>query len=39
MTVEFSFRYGVVGVYKDRNSPVVRWYPVPFIRLTFGAAR
>lgn len=31
---EFSWRYGVVGLYKDRELPLVRVYPVPFVRLT-----
>ena len=32
--LEFSWRYGVMGVYKDRERPIVRVYPLPFIRLT-----
>lgn len=34
MKLEFSLRYGVLGIYKDRAEPVVRVYPVPFLRLT-----
>jgi hypothetical protein len=36
MTIEFSFRYGVWGIYKDRDKPIVRIYPLPFIRITLG---
>jgi hypothetical protein len=36
MTVEFSLRYGVVGIYKDRDSQKIRIYPLPFVRVTFG---
>lgn len=36
MKIEFSWRYGVIGVYKDRNPGVWRVYPVPFIRVTLG---
>jgi hypothetical protein len=32
--VSFSWRYGVVGVYKDREKPIVRIYPLPFVRIT-----
>jgi hypothetical protein len=31
---EFSWRYGVWGVYRDRDRPMVRVYPLPFIRIT-----
>lgn len=31
---EFSWRYGVVGVYRDRELPLLRIYPCPFIRFT-----
>lgn len=34
--IEFSFRYGVLGIYKDRGKPTVRVYPVPFIRISLG---
>jgi hypothetical protein len=40
MSVEFSWRYAVVGVYKDRLTTrrnklsVWRIYPVPFVRIT-----
>jgi hypothetical protein len=36
LTVEFSLRYCVVGIYKDRNRAVLRIYPLPFIRITVG---
>jgi hypothetical protein len=39
MTIEFSFRYGVIGVYFDRNGRTVRIYPVPFVRVTIGGRR
>jgi hypothetical protein len=32
--VECSWRYGVMGVYRDRDLPVVRVYPLPFVRIT-----
>jgi hypothetical protein len=35
MKLSFSFRYGVIGIYKDRSKPVVHLY-VPFVRLTIG---
>jgi hypothetical protein len=37
--VEFSWRYGVMGIYKDRDEPIVRIYPVPSVRITLGSAR
>lgn len=37
MRVEFSFRYAVLGLYLDRGLRIVRWYPVPFIRVSIGA--
>lgn len=36
MKIEFSWRYGVIGVYKDRDLQVIRVYPLPFIRITIG---
>jgi hypothetical protein len=36
LKIEFSFRYGVIGIYRDRNQPIVRVYPVPFMRITFA---
>lgn len=36
MKAEFSFRYGVAGVYKDRGLPVWRIYPLPFVRISLG---
>lgn len=35
-TVEISPRYGIVGIYKDRDLPVVRIYPVWFVRISIG---
>lgn len=41
MSVEFSWRYAVIGVYKDRltlrknKCSIWRIYPVPFVRVTF----
>ena len=32
--IEFSWRYGVIGIYKDRGKPIVRIYPLPFVRIT-----
>ena len=37
MKIEFSWRYGVMGVYRDRDEPIWRVYPVPFVRITVGA--
>jgi hypothetical protein len=31
---EFSWRYGVVGLYRDRDLPLLRVYPCPFVRIT-----
>ena len=36
MKLDFSIRYGIMGIYKDRDHPVVRIYPLPFIRITLG---
>lgn len=36
MKINFSVRYGVMGIYKDQEFPVVRIYPVPFVRITVG---
>jgi hypothetical protein len=33
--VSFSWRYFVMGVYKDRKRALVHWYPLPFVRLSF----
>lgn len=32
--IEFSWRYGVIGVYRDRSVDLWRIYPVPFVRVT-----
>jgi len=32
----FSWRYGVVGIYRDREASLWRIYPVPFVRITVG---
>jgi hypothetical protein len=34
LTLDISFRYGVVGWYKDRDKQVLRIYPLPFIRFS-----
>lgn len=39
MKLEFSLRYGVMGVYKDRDTNAVRVYPLPFIRVTIGGSK
>jgi hypothetical protein len=39
VTIEFSWRYGVMGIYKDRHDPLVRIYPLPFIRVTVDLRR
>lgn len=39
MKIEWSFRYGVLGIYKDRDRPIYRWYPLPFVRLTINLER
>lgn len=36
MKIELSFRYGVVGIYVDRGRRIVRMYPIPFVRISFG---
>lgn len=36
MKIELSPRYAVVGAYVDRGGRLVRVYPVPFVRITFG---
>lgn len=36
MKIELSRRYGVVGIYKDREEGTWRIYPVPFVRVTLG---
>lgn len=33
--VSTSWRYAVVGVYRDRNLNVWHFYPVPFVRITW----
>lgn len=35
VTVDFSPRYFVVGLYLDRSLDIVRVYPVPFVRINF----
>lgn len=39
MKVEFSWRYAVIGIYKDRDSSAIRVYPFPFIRVTLRGYR
>ena len=36
MKIAFSLRYGVVGIYVDRNGSTVHVYPLPFIRVTLA---
>jgi hypothetical protein len=36
---ECSWRYCVIGIYKDRAQPVVRVYPVPFVRISWRYRR
>jgi hypothetical protein len=33
-SLSFSWRYGVIGVYKDRELPLVHIYPLPFVRVS-----
>jgi hypothetical protein len=37
MKIELSWRYCVVGIYRDRDRPLWRVYPLPFVRVTVGA--
>ena len=37
MSLSFSWRYMVLGLYKDRVKRLWHVYPVPFLRLSFGA--
>jgi hypothetical protein len=30
----FSWRYGVIGFYRDRDLPLLRVHPCPFARVT-----
>jgi hypothetical protein len=39
MSIDFSWRYAVVGVYRDREWSTWRVYPLPFVRLSFGRVR
>lgn len=39
MRLEFSRRYAVVGIYKDRSRPTVRVYPLPGVRLSIFGGR
>jgi hypothetical protein len=34
ITVNASWRYFVWGVYMDREEPIVRFYPIPFVRIS-----
>jgi hypothetical protein len=34
-TVNVSWRYFVMGVYADRNEPIIRIYPCPFVRISW----
>jgi hypothetical protein len=33
-SVNRSWRYFVMGVYADRDKPIVRIYPCPFVRVS-----
>ena len=37
--IDFCWRYGVVGVYKDREEMLIRIYPLPFVRITIRLMR
>jgi hypothetical protein len=34
-TIQFSRRYGVIGIYRDRDTDTWRIYPLPFVRLSW----
>lgn len=34
--VDVSLRYWVMGVYLDRGLKIIRIYPIPFVRISFG---
>jgi hypothetical protein len=34
MTITRSWRYGVMGIYRDRRPGILHVYPLPFVRLT-----
>lgn len=36
MVITFSLRYGVIGIYKDRERHLWHIYPLPFVRLSLG---
>lgn len=36
LSVEFSLRYGVIGVYRDQYNPIFRIYPLPFVRISLN---
>jgi hypothetical protein len=36
MRLEVSWRYFVLGAYVDRDRRTIRFYPLPFVRLSFG---
>jgi hypothetical protein len=33
-SIQFSYRYAVIGLYADRDEPFIRIYPLPFVRIT-----
>lgn len=35
LSFECSPRYCVWGIYADRGLPIIRVYPLPFVRVTF----
>lgn len=34
-SLDWSWRYGVIGVFADSSGQIVRIYPVPFVRLSW----
>lgn len=36
LKLDTSLRYVVLGGYKDRQYPIIRIYPLPFVRVTVG---
>lgn len=36
VTINFSRRYGVMGIYRDRAGRAWHVYPMPFVRITLG---
>jgi hypothetical protein len=38
IVIDFSFRYGVIGIYKDRDKPITRIYLIPFVRISVSVS-